>query len=147
MKKLFYKSALFGALVLFAAGLSACGNGSVASDSTKTSGNQAAAQPAGSPTANQASGAANPVVQPSPQQNSPSANSATPSPTMLPAIKEAQAKPGVPVTVPDSMKRAATAEEMQKMLQQMPPEVRARIQGMQAAPPGVRPQATPTPKK
>lgn len=67
---------------------------------------------------------------------------------MLPVIKEAQAKPGVPIPVPESMKRPLNAEEMQKALQAMPPEVRARIQGMQAAPPGVKPgQPTPTPKK
>ena len=67
---------------------------------------------------------------------------------MLPAIKEAQAKPGVPVTIPESMKRPLTNEEMQKALQAMPPEVRARIQGMQAAPPGVKPgQPQATPKK
>jgi hypothetical protein len=65
---------------------------------------------------------------------------------MNPVIKEAQSKPGVPIAVPESMKRPLNAQEMEKALQAMPPEVRARIQGMRAAPPGVvpgQPQATP----
>lgn len=66
----------------------------------------------------------------------------TPTPTPLPIIKQAQTQPGVPVTVPDSVRRPLTGEELQKALQQLPPEVRARIQGMGAAP-----KATPQPTK
>jgi len=49
-------------------------------------------------------------------------------------IKQAQAQPGAPVNVPESMKRAMTPQEMQKALQQLPPEVRSRIMGMQKLP-------------
>ena len=141
MKKLFYRSALIVALAGSAAGLSACGGGSVVSDSSskpsQSAGSSTAAQPANSPAVSAAANA-------TPQL----AEQPTPSPTVLPIIKEAQSKPGVPVAVPESMRRPLTPEEMQKALQAMPPEVRARIQGMQAAPPGVRPgQPTPTPKK
>jgi hypothetical protein len=58
----------------------------------------------------------------------------SPTPTPHPAIKQAQAQPGTPVSVPESMKRPLTAEEMKKALQALPPEVRARIMGMQKAP-------------
>lgn len=58
-------------------------------------------------------------------------------------MKEAQAKPGVPVSVPESMRRPLNAEEMKKALEAMPPEVRARIQGMAATPQGAKPAATP----
>lgn len=47
--------------------------------------------------------------------------------------------------VPEIMKRAFTKEEMEKALQQLPPEVRARIQGLSYAPAGARPNAAPTP--
>jgi hypothetical protein len=49
-------------------------------------------------------------------------------------IKQAQAQPGVPVNVPESMKRPLTKEEMEKALKQLPPEVRSRIMGMQKLP-------------
>jgi hypothetical protein len=65
---------------------------------------------------------------------------ATPEPTLNPIIKQAQAKPGVPVPVaPDSVKRPMTNEEFQKAMQQLPPEVRARIMGM-------RPMPSPSPQ-
>lgn len=137
MNKLFSKTALVTALLALAVNLSACKGDSVVSDSSSKS---ASSQPASSPNIMSAASpnAAAPQV---PQQNQP----ATPSPTILPIIKQAQAKPGVPVPVPESMKRPLTAEEMQKALQAMPPEVRARIQGMQAAPPGAKPQPTKKP--
>ncbi len=139
MKKLFSQSALVTVLLALTAGLSAC-NGSVVSDSSSKSSNGATTtQPAASPNSPNTMSAASPNA---------AAQQAAPSPTILPIIKEAQAKPGVPVTVPESMKRPLNAEEMQKALQAMPPEVRARIQGMQAAPPGVKPgQPQATPKK
>jgi len=63
---------------------------------------------------------------------SPSVGAATPTPN--PMIKQAQTQPGVPVNVPESMKRPLTKEEMQKAMQQLPPEVRARIMGMKQSP-------------
>ncbi len=70
---------------------------------------------------------------------SPSVAAQSASPTPNPMIKQAQAQPGVPVNVPESMKRPLTKEEMQKALQQLPPEVRTRIMGLQQVP-------SPTPK-
>ncbi|MEO6725627.1 MAG: hypothetical protein ABIU20_00405 [Blastocatellia bacterium] len=137
MKKLFSKCALVTVLLALAMNLTACNGGSVVSDSSSKS---ASGQPASSPNSMSAA-APNAAPQQAPQQN----QQATPSPTILPIIKQAQAKPGVPVPVPESMKRPLTAEEMQKALQAMPPEVRARIQGMQAAPPGAMPQPTKKP--
>lgn len=58
-------------------------------------------------------------------------------------MKQAQANPGVPVSVPESMRRPLNAEEMKKAMEAMPPEVRARIQGMATAPQGAKPAATP----
>lgn len=132
MKKLFYSLGFISALLL-AAGLTACKNDSVVSDSAapaKPGAPQSSATPAVPATASAAA----------PQNQQP-----TPSPTLHPIMKEAQSKPGVPITVPESMRRPLNAEEMKKALEQMPPEVRARIQGMQAAPQAVRPQATPKP--
>ena len=143
MKKVFSESALVTALLVLAVSLSACQGNSVVSDSSKPAAGQSAAQPATSPNSMSAA-APNAAAQQVPQPNQP----ATASPTILPIIKEAQSKPGVPVTIPESMRRPLNAEEMQKALQAMPPEVRARIQGMQAAPPGVKPgQPQATPKK
>lgn len=143
MKNVFSQSASVGALLALAVSLSACHGNSVVSDSSKPAAGQSAAQPATSPNSMSAA-APNAAVQQVPQSN----QSATASPTILPIIKEAQSKPGVPVTIPESMRRPLNAEEMQKALQAMPPEVRARIQGMQAAPPGVKPgQPQATPKK
>jgi methionyl-tRNA formyltransferase len=65
------------------------------------------------------------------------------SPTPHPAVKQAAAQPGVPVAVPESMRRPLNKEEMEKALQQLPPEVRARIMGMQKLPP---PSPQPTKK-
>lgn len=131
------------ALLLLAAGLTACKSDSVVSDSAapapsgamQTSSSQASATNAAGVAATAPAGA-NPASAP---QNQPPATA----PTLLPVMKQAQANPGVPVPVPESMKRPLNAEEMKKALEAMPPEVRARIQGMQAAPPGVKPQATP----
>lgn len=99
--------------------LSACGKSSgVVSDSSSSGGvsaSPAPAQYAASPT---------PFV----------AAQGAGSPTPNPVIKQAQAQPGVPVSVPESMKRPLTREEMQKVMQQLPPEVRSRIMGMQKAP-------------
>lgn len=143
MKNVFSQSASVGALLALAVCLSGCHGNSVVSDSSKPAAGQSAAQPATSPNSMSAA-APNAAVQQVPQSN----QSATASPTILPIIKEAQSKPGVPVTIPESMRRPLNAEEMQKALQAMPPEVRARIQGMQAAPPGVKPgQPQATPKK
>jgi len=152
MKKFLSQGALVMAFFALAVGLSACGGGSVVSNSSsnpsgsnpsgaKSSGNATGAQPGSSPTVGTSGGSTE-----SPATSSNAARQATPSPTMNPVIKEAQAKPGVPVAVPESMRRPLNAQEMEKALQAMPPEVRARIQGMRAAPPGVvpvQPQATP----
>ena len=102
--------------------LSAC-SGSKGADSS-SSGRAASAAPA---TSNSTPNAA------APSPSAPAQTSASPTPN--PLIKQAQAKPGVPVNVPESMKRPLTAEEMQKALQQLPPEVRSRIMGMQKLPP------------
>ncbi len=48
--------------------------------------------------------------------------------------------------IPDIMTRPFTKEEMDKALQQLPPEVRARIQGLSLAPAGVNPQASSKPQ-
>lgn len=62
-------------------------------------------------------------------------------------LQEAMKHPGVPVTVPESMRRPATKEEMELMMKQLPPEVRQRLMGMQAGQaPGAKPP-TPAPKK
>ena len=62
------------------------------------------------------------------------------------AMKRASAQPGVPVPIPESVRRPMTPEEMQKAMQALPPEVRQRIMGMQQAPGGMPPQAQPTRK-
>ncbi len=63
---------------------------------------------------------------------------ATPTPASSPQSKTSP-------EVPEMLKRAFTKEEMEKAMQQLPPEVRARIQGLSYAPAGVRPNAAPTP--
>lgn len=74
-------------------------------------------------------------------QATPAPAEAKASPTPNEILRQAQARPGVPVVVPESMRRPLNSEELQRALQQMPPEVRARIlQGQ----PGL---AKPTPKK
>jgi len=74
-------------------------------------------------------------------QATPAPAEAKASPTPNEILRQAQARPGVPVVVPESMRRPLNSEELQRALQQMPPEVRARIlQGQ----PGL---AQPTPKK
>ena len=104
--------------------LSACGKSSGGVSDSSSSGRGASAVPA------QSSPAPN-AAAPAPSVG---ANNAA-SPTPNPLIKQAQAQPGVPVNAPESMKRAMTPEEMQKALQQLPPEVRSRIMGMQKLPP------------
>jgi len=103
--------------------LSACGKSSGGVSDSSSSGRPAGAVPA------QSSPAPN-AAAPAPSVG---ANSAA-SPTPNSMIKQAQAQPGAPVNVPESMKRAMTPEEMQKALQQLPPEVRSRIMGMQKLP-------------
>jgi len=103
--------------------LSACGNSSSVVSETRP----ASAVPAPSASA--------PTPAPVAAAPAPSATvQSTPTPTPHPAVKAAQANPGVPVAVPESMKRPLTSEEMQKALQQLPPEVRARIMGGQKLP-------------
>ena len=139
--KVIFQNALTVALFLFIAALSACSKGSVVSDSASQQ--PATAQPAATQPDNPQQAAAQPAAtQPAAQAQQP-----TPSPTLHPLMKQAQAQPGVPVSVPDAVKRPLNAEEMKKALEAMPPEVRARIQGMAVAPQGAKPQSTPTPKK
>ena len=79
-----------------------------------------------------------------PAQSAQAPNAAAPSPSVAangaatptpnPMIKQAQTQPGVPVNVPESLKRPLTKEEMQKAMQQLPPEVRARIMGLKQSP-------------
>jgi hypothetical protein len=104
------------AVVLMAVSLSACNGDSVVKESSP--------QPATAVSA-----------QSTPAAPQPSAEvKSTPTPTPHPAMKQAQAQPGVPVAVPESVRRPLNAEEMQKALQQLPPEVRQRIMGMQQLP-------------
>lgn len=140
--KVIFQNALTVALFLFVAALTACSKGSVVSDSASQQ--PAVAQPAAQQPANQQQPSA---AQPAATQQAAQAQQATPSPTLHPLMKQAQAQPGVPVSVPDAVKRPLNAEEMKKALEAMPPEVRARIQGMAVAPQGAKPQTTPTPKK
>ena len=119
------------ALIVIGA-LTACSGGSVVSDSaTKPQ----PAQPASSAVPATDASNATPAV---------AASSPSPSPTMNPVIKQAAAQPGVPVAVPDVVKRPLTPEEMQKALQALPPEVRQRIMGMQKMP---QPSPSPSPAK
>jgi hypothetical protein len=77
------------------------------------------------------------------------------SPTGSPGAPQKANKSGAPDNTPEIMKRPMTKEEMNKAMQALPPEVRARLQGL-----GIRPvnqgagspapgkaAATPTPKK
>ena len=108
--------------------LSACGgSSSVVSDSSSQS-----AKPAAAPSTQTGETSAAAPTAPTPAPSG--AVNATPSPTPNPLLKQAAAQPGVPVAVPDSVKRPLNAEEMQKALQQLPPEVRQRIMGMQKLP-------------
>ncbi len=68
---------------------------------------------------------------------------ATPAPSSSP--DQSGKKPATPNNVPEIMKRPMTKEEMDKAMQALPPEVRARLQGMGMKPAG--PSGTPTPKK
>lgn len=139
---LIVRSALMVALFSFIAGLTACGSSSsVVSDSPAAT-QSPAAQPQ---TATQSQPVAQTAEQASTPQPADAAQSQqpTPSPTLHPIMKQAQAQPGVPVSVPESMRRPLNAEEMKKALEAMPPQVRAQIQGMAAAPQGAKPTATP----
>jgi len=82
----------------------------------------------GSVVSDQGSKNSAPAVQATPQATPAAVQSAaTPSPTPSEMMRRAQAQPGIPVTVPESMRRPLNREELQRALQQMPPEVRARI--------------------
>lgn len=132
------RSALVAALLSVVAVMTACSKSSVVSDSPAAT-QAPAAQPqtaTQSQPAAQSADAAQQAGAAQPQQP-------TPSPTLHPIMKQAQSKPGVPVSVPDSMRRPLNAEEMKKAMEAMPPEVRARLQGMAATPQGAKPQATP----
>jgi hypothetical protein len=141
MKKLLYL-VVFSALLLLATGLAGCKSDSVVSDSSAPAKSAALQTSTSSASATNAIGSATPVAATSAAPAAQNQQPAT-SPTLLPIMKQAQAKPGVPVSVPESMKRPLNPEEMKKAMEQLPPEARARIQGMQAAPSGVKPQATP----
>jgi uncharacterized lipoprotein YajG len=92
-----------------------------------------------------ASQPANTTQQAQPAQSSTPRATVSPSQSMDPkqAAKRSQDN------IPEIMRRPLTREEMEKALEKMPPEVRARIQGLGVAPPGARPKPspTPTPKK
>lgn len=139
---LIVRSALIVALFSFIAGLTACGGSSSVVTDSPAATQSPVAQPQ---TATQSQPAAQPAEQTAAAQPAAEAQpqKPTPSPTLLPVMKEALAKPGVPVSVPESMRRPLNAEEMKKALEAMPPEVRARIQGMAATPQGAKPAATP----
>lgn len=141
--KLIYRTALILALISFATAMSACGKNSVVSDSSPSTQSPAAQPQTATQPATQSG--AQPAEQPPAAQQAGAAQTQqpTPSPTLHPVMKQAQAKPGVPVSVPDSMRRPLNAEEMKKALEAMPPEVRARIQGMAQTPQGAKPAATP----
>lgn len=137
---LIIRSALVVALVSLVAGLTACNKPSVVSDSPATT-QAPAAQPQ---TATQSQTAAQPAEQAAATQAAQSAaQQPSPSPTLHPLMKQAQANPGVPVTVPESMRRPLNAEEMKKAMEAMPPAVRAQLQGMAQTPQGAKPTATP----
>ena len=115
----------FLSILALSSALSACGNSSsVVSDSSSQS-RPAGAVPAPS---NSAANATSVAATPAPSATVQGA--ATPNP----ALKQAQAQPGVLVPVPESMKRPLNKEEMKKAMEQLPPEVRARIMGMQKLP-------------
>lgn len=128
----------FGALAVLAGALtlSACNKSSVVNDApaNTTPAGQAPAQSQPAAAASVAPAAATEQAQPNAANAAAVSASPKVTPTPLPIMKEAMAKPGVPVSVPESMRRPLTPEEMQKALQAMPPEVRARIQGLGAAP-------------
>lgn len=118
----FRKSVSF--LILAAAVFSlACGGGGDAS-SSKSAPAASVSPAASSESAQPATAGALPAQTPG----------ATSSSTPNPVVKQAATQPGVPVAVPDSMKRALTPEEFQKAMQAMPPEVRQRLMGLQKGP-------------
>ena len=72
----------------------------------------------------------------------------TPGPS-LPAQPATSASPAKPGDVPEMMKRAFTKEEMDKAMQQLPPEIRDRLKGMSYSPSNIPANipATPPAKK
>ena len=122
----FYSAFGFLSILALSSALSACGNSSSVVPDSSSQSRPASAVPAPS---NSASNAA-PVAAPSATVQ----GASTPAPTQHPALKQAQAQPGAPVPVPESMKRPLNSEEMKKAMEQLPPEVRARIMGMQKLP-------------
>lgn len=117
-----------GFVLILSLVFSACSSSSsVVSDSPSQS-----AKPAAAPSTQTGETSAAAPTAPTPAPSG--AVSATPSPTLNPIMKQAAAQPGVPVAVPESVRRPLNAEEMQKALQQLPPEVRQRIMGMQKLP-------------
>jgi hypothetical protein len=115
-----YRS-IFSVLALIVV-FSACKSGQNSATNSPAQAVQPAAQPAP---------AASPIVVATP------ASSSSPDQTGK--------KSGAQDNVPEIMKRPMTKEEMEKAMQALPPEVRARLQGMGVRPAG--PAATPTPKK
>jgi hypothetical protein len=73
------------------------------------------------------------------------ASTPTPSST-IPAQPAASASPVKPGEVPEMMKRAFTKDEMDKAMQQLPPEIRDRLKGMSYAPSNI-PAPKPAPAK
>lgn len=132
-------SSFIALLLLCAAFGAACSKQSVVSNAPAAS----SAVPSSTTPAQAAPTSSAPVAAATPPHTATAA--ATPSSTPLPVIKQAQTQPGVPVAVPDVVRRPLTGEELQKALQQLPPEVRARIQGMAAGTPKASPQPTKQP--
>ncbi len=76
----------------------------------------------------------------------------TPATPAAPAVPGASPAPSVkPGEVPEMMKRAFTKEEMDKAMDQLPPEIRSRLKGLSYAPSNIRAEIpvkpTPTPPK
>ncbi len=59
---------------------------------------------------------------------------ATPAPPTTPAPGASPATSVKPGEVPEMMKRAFTKEEMDKAMDQLPPEIRSRLKGLSYAP-------------
>jgi hypothetical protein len=73
-------------------------------------------------------------AEPKPSASAAINETASPSPTQNPLLKQAGKQPGTTVAVPESMKRPMTKEEFDKAMKALPPEVRQRIMGLQQAP-------------
>lgn len=89
------------------------------------------------------------TVSNSPSQTTSSTQSAQPAQTVQtapsPGLNQNEKKSAAKDGVPEIMKRALTKEEMEKAMEQMPPQVRAQLKGM--APKAASPTPTPTPRK